>query len=238
MSVNSTGAIGYEAKTDPKGRVTVTYQGKTTTYKNYNEFVELFKKQYDAKHPPVKDEKGTTVQKNPDDKQLTDEQKAKKSNATKLELQEMEEAKVLAKQKNLQNALAVAEKTGDENKINAAKVVLYEFENANRATLASAAARLNETGKVETRGATTRIVGNAEDSALQIDPHRTAPTTVKEVKSKKQRRQEIKANASYKAEDGTVIKGKDNLIFLLRISLSVSSFIFNGFCLSLNNVLK
>ena len=63
MSVNSTGAIGYEAKTDPKGRVTVTYQGKTTTYKNYNEFVELFKKQYDAEHPPVKDEKGTTVQK-------------------------------------------------------------------------------------------------------------------------------------------------------------------------------
>ena len=66
MSVNSTGAIGYEAKTDPKGRVTVTYQGKTTTYKNYKEFVELFKNKYDAQHPQVKDPKGTAVQPNPD----------------------------------------------------------------------------------------------------------------------------------------------------------------------------
>ena len=79
MSVNPTGAIGYEAKTDRKGRVTVTYQGKTTIYKNYNEFVELFKKQYDAQHPQVTDPKGTTVQKNPDAQELTPEQKAKRS---------------------------------------------------------------------------------------------------------------------------------------------------------------
>lgn len=93
MSVNPTGAIGYEAKTDPKGRVTVTYNGKTTVYKNYNEFVELFKKPYDAKHPKVDDPKGTKVQPNPNDRQLTDEEKKAREKARKAELAEIENAK-------------------------------------------------------------------------------------------------------------------------------------------------
>lgn len=99
MSVNPIdGAVGiaYDAKTDPKtGKVTVTYQGKTTTYKNYKEFVELFKKDYDAKHPPF-DQKGTTVESNPNNKELTEEQKAAKAEAKQAELDEIAQAKEAA----------------------------------------------------------------------------------------------------------------------------------------------
>ena len=127
MSVNPTGAIGYEAKTDRKGRVTVTYQGKTTIYKNYNEFVELFKKQYDAQHPQVTDPKGTTVQKNPDAQELTPEQKAKRDQARQAELDEVAAAKKQVQEKGLETEHGVItsytgtfkdERTGEEKKVN------------------------------------------------------------------------------------------------------------------------
>ena len=122
MSVNSTGAIGYEAKTDPKGRVTVTYQGKTTTYKNYKEFVELFKNKYDAQHPPVKDLKGTTVQANPNDKELTADQRAKKDQARQAELAEIANAKKQVQEKGVETdhgnvtAYQITYKEGDKEK--------------------------------------------------------------------------------------------------------------------------
>ena len=73
------------------------------------------------------------------------------------------------------------------------------------------AATLKETAKQESRGSTIRVLGDAENSAKDINSHRTAPTTVTEVKSKKQRKQEIKADASYTDKSGVTFRGKKEL---------------------------
>ena len=143
---------------------------------------------------PENDGKGTTVQSaNDGDKARPAEERLKNEGA------------IRARYNAIADELSAAVFSGDKARIDAATSKMQAFKNKYgnfdptnaRQKTEVEAATLKETAKQESRGSTIRVLGDAENSAKDIDSHRTATTTVAEVKSKKQRKQEIKADASY-----------------------------------------
>ena len=175
------------------------------TKDEYNALI-LFKNQ--TKDASFYDAKGTIVEPTNDGE-----------NARPAEERQRNDGAVRARYNAISDELAAARFSGDAEKYAAAEAKMDAFKKENpdfdptnaRQKAEVEAATLRETGRHETRGSTVRVLGDAESPTKEIDPHRTAPTTVTEVKSKKQRRQEMKASASYTDDVGIIYQGKKEL---------------------------
>ena len=175
------------------------------TKDEYNALI-LFKNQ--TKDANFYDAKGTTVEPANDGE-----------NARPAEERLKNEGAIRARYNAIADELSAAVFSGDKARIDAATSKMQAFKNKYgnfdptnaRQKTEVEAATLKETAKQESRGSTIRVLGDAENSAKDIDSHRTATTTVAEVKSKKQRKQEIKADASYTDKSGVTFRGKKDL---------------------------